>query len=174
MRPTLAFQPAHTLDQALRVPRMRRDRGPLRHPRDVPRSIPTWLPGHHRDEQDSCPSPLDTWWSLEDLWLRLHEAGRLHAIDADTLLLPCWRHWHADPALRAAVFDLERYAWGSSSSLERGSFVRTLDYVGGDLVCRLTPAAAMQGWPDGPALALLRAAFFLRLASHISHRGAPA
>lgn len=174
MRPALAVQPAHTLNQARRVPGMRRDRGPRRYPRGVPRSMPTWLPGHHLNEQDGCPSPLDTWWRLEDLWLRLHEAGRLQVVDADTLLLPHWQHWHADPALRAAVFDLERYAWVSSSSLERGSFVRTLDYAGGDLVCRQTPAAAMQGWPDGSALVLLRAAFFVRLASHIGHRGGPA
>jgi hypothetical protein len=140
----------------------------------VPRAIPTWLPGHHRNGQDTRPSPLDTWWSLEDLWLRLHQARRLQVVDANTMLLPRWRHWHADPALRAAVFDLERYAWGASSSLERGSFVRTLDYVGDDLVCRLTPSAAMRDWPDGPTLVLLRAAFFVRLASHISHQGGQA
>lgn len=125
-------------------------------------------------EEDSCPSPLDTWWSLEDLWLRLHQAGRLLVVDRDTLLLPYWRHWQVDPALRAAVFDVQRYAWSTSLRPERGSFVRTLEYAGDDLVCRLTPAMAMQGWPDGPTLVLLRAALFVRLASHTSHQGGQA
>lgn len=174
MRPALALQPARTLIQLPRVRGLRSDQRPPRRPRGVSRAIPNWLPGQLRKEEDTCPSPLDTWWSLEDLWLRLHQARRVQVLDANTLLLARWRHWHADPALRAAVFDLERYAWGASSSLERGSFVRTLDYIGDDLVFRLTPAAAVRGWPDGPTLVLLRAAFFTRLASHISHQGGQA
>lgn len=174
MRPAFAIQRTHTRLPPSRVHGQRRERRPLPHPQGVPRAIPTWLPGQHRSGRDTCPSPLDTWWSLEDLWQRVHQAGRLQVVDADTLLLPCWRHWHADPALGAAVFDLERYAWGSSSRLERGGFVRTLDYVGDDLVCRLTPAAAVRGWPDGPKLLLLRAALLVRLASQISRRKGPA
>lgn len=174
MRPAFAIPRTRTLIPLSRGHGQRRERRPLPHPQGVQWKIPTWLHGQYRSGQDTCPSPLDTWWSLEDLWLRVHQAGRLRVVDADTLLLPCWRHWHADPALRAAVFDLERYAWGSSSSLERGSFVRTLEYVGDDLVCRLTPAAAMRRWPDGLTLVLLRAALVARLASHIGRPGGQA
>lgn len=174
MRAALATRSVQGLSQLPRVPGYWGDRRPLHHPRRVPIEIPTSLPGRLRMEDDSCPSPLETWWSLEDLWLRLHQADRLRVVDSNTLLLPNWRHWQADPALRAAVFDVQRYAWSSSSRPERGSFVRTLEYAGDDLVCRLTPAAAVQGWPDGPTLVLLRAALFVRLSSHTSHQGGEA
>lgn len=174
MRAAIATRPVQGPNPPPRVRGHWGDQRPRRHPRQVPLGIATWLPGRLRIEEDSCLSPMETWWNLEDLWLRLRQADRLQVVDPNTLLLPHWRHWQVDPALRAAVFDLARYAWGSPSGSERGSFVLTLEYAGDDLVCRLTPAAALQGWPDGPTLVLLRAALFVRLISPISHRGSRA
>lgn len=152
---------------------------PRRLPSSLPRRAPrpanrVRLPSFDLPDTDGEFVPLEVWWSLEDLWLRLHQVGRLQVVDADTLVLPCWRHWQADPALRAAVFDVDGYAWGSAWRSDRGSFVRALDYDGDDLVCRLTPASDVQGWPDGASLVLLRAALFVRLATPIRHEGGQA
>lgn len=171
MRAALASRPARGLNPPPRVPGHWGDSRPRRHPSREPLELPISLPGRLRLEEDSCHSPLETWWNLEDLWLRLRQEDRLQVVDPNTLLLPHWRHWQADPALRAAVFDLERYAWGSPSGSARGSFVRTLEYAGDDLVCQLTPPAAIQGWPDGPTLVLLRTALFVRLVSPLRQQG---
>lgn len=174
MRAALATRPMQGPSPLPRVPGRRGLPGvrrPRRLPRREPLEIPASLPGRPRIEEDAGSSPLETWCRLAELWLRLHQASRLEVVDANTLLLPNWRHWQGDLALRAAVMDLERYAWGSSSGSRRGCFVQMLEYVGNDLFCRLPPVASMQGWPDGPTLVLLRAALFAHLASPIGHRG---
>lgn len=108
-----------------------------------------------------CATPLETWWALEDLWIRLARAGHLSVADADHLQLPGFRTAHVATDLRDAVFDTERYGW--QQGLDRGSFVRTLAYEGDDLICSLTPTDAMRRWPDGPTLEVLRIALLARL-----------
>lgn len=130
-------------------------------PRAASRQYRAWLPSRSPEDWSDEAPPLETWWALEDLWLRLHRLGHLQLVDRDTIRLPGFRHCDLAEDLRSAVFETRRYGW--RLGLERGSFVRTLEYRGDDLACLLTPAAAMVRWPDAATLVIVRAALFVRL-----------
>jgi len=125
---------------------------PLRVPNFADRA---WLPSRIQLEPRDEMPPVEVWWGLEDLWIRLHRAGRLKVQGADTLLLPSFRHRATADELGQAVFDVMRYGW--RVGLARGSFVQTLHYDGDDLICTLAPTCAMANWPDGQLLIHLRA-----------------
>lgn len=144
---------------------------PVRHSRPIPSrpkraprpSVRTWFPDRSLLETHGEIAPLQVWWSLEDLWLRLHRAGRLRSAEPDTLVLPGFRKRAIDDELGQFALEYERYDW--RVGIERGSFLRSLHFDSDDLLCQLTPSSVMLRWPEGRTLMQLRTALLWRLRS---------
>ena len=96
--------------------------------------------------------PQDVWWGVEDLWLRLGTClpMKLERKDRQTfVVVEGFRDKRDGPvaALRMHAFDPDTYTWHRGG--RKGSFVEWIDFRGPDLVFLMTPAAAMNRWPDG-------------------------
>ena len=116
-------------------------------------SAPTKPPEPHTD-LPAGSSVQEVWWALEDLWLRLWALGLLR-VERDragtAIVLAGLRRPGIEGELRSAALDAQTYqAWQGG---RWWPFVRTLEYRGDDLVCELTPAEVIAGWPDGDDLA---------------------
>lgn len=95
---------------------------------------------------------LDTWYRVEDLWLRL---GRLLplALHVDREQ----RHLHriglrrltdlSHLVLRSRVLDIETYGWREQEG--RRTLVTLMDWEGDDLVLELMPSRTLRRWADG-------------------------
>lgn len=150
---------------------------PCRHP-GVVHLLPAGIAerGRHR-QQDSAaaleattanaPAPqpeeagaLDTWYRVEDLWLRL--GARLPLVVEADREQRCL-HWlglrrQVEPAialLRGHAASLDTYQWREAG--QRCSLVTLMDWEQDDLLLHLMPTRQLQRWAEGDAVAdLLR------------------
>lgn len=116
---------------------------------------------------ESAPAPqpdeagaLDTWYRVEDLWLRLgarlpvaleadREQRRLHWLGLGRLVEP------ATALLRGHAASLDTYQWREAG--QRRSLVTLMDWEQDDLLLHLMPSRQLLRWADGDAVAdLLR------------------
>jgi hypothetical protein len=110
--------------------------------------------------------PIEVWWALEDLLLRAAQCMAV-TVDfrADAIRVVVHRlraSWDSPAAeLRGPLIDLDTYRWSQGG--QRGSYVSFLDVEGEDLVCTLTSARVIEGWPEGGDLVCLVRGFLLRL-----------
>jgi hypothetical protein len=116
------------------------------------------------DRRHDC-SAQETWWALEDLWLRLAMHRRVTVETEDNgcciLVADFRKEDEAVAALRPHVLDERTYRWHGDGS--RGSFVPLLRYRGDDLVFTLITLRAIEAWPGGIDLVGQVRAFLLRL-----------
>ena len=121
--------------------------------------------GHSEaDEALGGSAPLDTWWAIEDLWIRVAScmAMRVHnERDAFRVVLPQFKGTGDAVGLRMAVLDLDTYRWATPDGA--GSFVKFVDYDGDDLVLQMPSIRQIERWPDSDDLVWQVKGFLLRL-----------
>jgi hypothetical protein len=105
-------------------------------------------------------SALDTWYRVEDLWLRLgallplavqadREQRCLHWLGMRKLVEP------GSLQLRSCALNLETYQWRDAG--QRRSLVTLMDWEQDDLLLQLMPTRQLQRWAEGDVVAdLLR------------------
>lgn len=110
--------------------------------------------------------PQGVWWRLEDLFLRSAAVVPVSVhVDADGVRIVM--HGIArrcEPGLdelRRAAQDVRTYAWQTDNA--RGSFARTLERHGSNLVCTLASPMHIERWPSGEPLACDMRRFLLEL-----------
>jgi hypothetical protein len=110
-------------------------------------------------------SALDTWYRVEDLWLRLNrllplafctdrEQRRLHWIGVRRLT----DIGHL--VLRSRVVDIETYGWRDYEG--RRTLVTLMDWEGDDLLLQLMPSRTLRRWAEGDFVDQLLEAFIAR------------
>jgi hypothetical protein len=98
---------------------------------------------------------METWFALEDLWLRLAACRQVVVEREDGELRLVVREFKDAMSgtageLRGRVHDLTTYRWHQDG--HGGSFVQLIDNRGKDLVCVLTPTSVIGRWPEGADL----------------------
>jgi T5orf172 domain len=107
-------------------------------------------------------SALDTWYRVEDLWLRLNRLLPL-ALHTDReqrqLRWPGLRRLTdvGHLVLRSRVVDIETYGWRERDG--RRTLVTLMDWEGDDLVLALMPSRTLKRWDEGEMVDQLIAAF---------------
>lgn len=109
----------------------------------------------------SCGA-LDTWYRVEDLWLRL---GRLLPLALHADREQRRLHWiglrhltHTGHlVLRSCVVDIETYRWREQDS--RCTLVTLLGWEGDDLLLTLMPSRTLRRWAEGDGVDQLLGAF---------------
>jgi len=141
-----------------RLPAGHDDRG--RHRRQASAAAPEAPTANAPAPQPEEAGALDTWYRVEDLWLRLGARLPLALeVDREQRCL----HWlglrrQVEPAialLRSHAVNLDTYQWHEAG--QRRSLVTTMDWEQDDLLLHLMPSRQLQRWADGDAVAdLLR------------------
>jgi hypothetical protein len=98
---------------------------------------------------------MDTWFALEDLWLRLAACRQVVVEREDGELRLVVREFKdalsgTAGELRGRVHDLTTYRWHQDG--HGGSFMQLMHNRGKDLVCTLTPTSVIGRWPEGADL----------------------
>lgn len=114
------------------------------------------------------PGVLDTWYRVEDLWLRL---GALLPLALQTDREQRCLHWHGlrqlvEPStfvLRSRAVDLETYRWREGG--QSRSLVTLMDWAHDDLLLHLMPTRQLQRWNEGDAVDHLLKGYLARHAA---------
>ncbi len=126
-----------------------------------------WVPRVHAVQPAAVQGPQDTWFAIEDMWLRLraHSTVKLSCqcgifelifVGLETALM----NGQLSP-LRQVAADLNTYAWQVGE--HRGKFVQCIEHRGTDLMVQVKPVAHIERWPDGEDMASQVKSFMLRL-----------
>jgi len=104
---------------------------------------------------DEERSPQDTWYDIEDLWLRLARQSSIRAevVGAAWCLVVAGLRpaAHEEIAhLRAVALNATTYRWQLDG--QRGNFVRSIAIEGDDLVLTVTSILTITRWPQGDDL----------------------
>lgn len=141
----------------------------LRRAPPSPRVVPTRVP--QRAEVlwiDSEQSPEDSWYAIEDLWLRLAQQFAIHAELDGT-------RWQVTAvgalaladgeaqALLCATLDPATYGWRVGTL--QGSFALSIACDGDDLLVTMPSLSSIARWPGGEDLGWQLASFLSRLRS---------
>lgn len=119
------------------------------------RALRGWGGGHESQPAPDFCEPRDAWWRLEDLFLRIAAIAAVSVhVDGDNVRIVVHgiarlREPRLDE-LRRAVRNLRTYAWQTDGA--RGSYVRTVERHGSDLVCTLVSRVQIERWPEGEQL----------------------
>lgn len=104
---------------------------------------------------DPDRSPLEVWYAVEDLWLRLAAGLPVHVDTvgpAWRLVIQGFRQAHAGRMqdLRPPALDADLFTWRLDG--RRGAFVQAIAYDGDDLVFCVTAPTTIERWPQGEDL----------------------